>query len=226
MLTEARGVLDKKVNRIWHYNDAGRPDYERLLHCLRGRPVTHFPVGRLLWQVQGSARRRPSSAFSGSSGLGLESCRYRRPIGAFHLSALVSQPLFGYLSDLLNRNRLIYISGTGIFLCCFFIFLSRNPILSAGLGVLVGACVLAMRTLVIAKVSDIAGAETRSAAIAVCFTFGGVMGALAPLLGGYLQQAYSYEVVFLVFGLSIFIGLGSQMAQGRLGINTAASRGT
>ncbi|MBT9171825.1 MAG: Inner membrane transport protein YnfM [Syntrophomonadaceae bacterium] len=142
-------------------------------------------------------------------------------IGAFHFSALVSQPLFGYLSDLMSRNRLIYISGAGIFLCYFFIFLSRNPLLSACLGVLAGACVLAMRTLVIAKVSDIAGAETRSAAIAVSFTFSGAMGALAPLLGGYLQQAYSYEVAFLVFGFSIILGLGFLTAQGRLGKNKA-----
>jgi len=142
-------------------------------------------------------------------------------IGAFHFSALVSQPLFGYLSDLMSRNRLIYINGALIFLSCFFIFLSRNPILSAGLGVLVGACVLAMRTLAIAKVSDIASAETRSAAIAVGFTFGGVMGTVAPLLGGYLQQAYSYELAFLVFGLSIFIGLGFLMTQGRLERNAA-----
>ncbi|HAP32176.1 MAG TPA: hypothetical protein DCQ14_03880 [Firmicutes bacterium] len=138
-------------------------------------------------------------------------------IGAFHFSALVSQPLFGYLSDLMSRNRLIFCVGAVTFLCCFFIFLSRSPIFSAALGVLTGACVLAMRTLTIAKVSDIANAETRSAAIAVGFTFGGIMGAVAPLLGGYLQQAYSYEVAFLVFGLSIIIGLGFIAAQSRLG---------
>jgi DHA1 family bicyclomycin/chloramphenicol resistance-like MFS transporter len=137
-------------------------------------------------------------------------------IGAFHFSAMVSQPLFGYLSDLMSRNRLIHISGIAIFLCCFLIFISRNPIISACLGVLAGACVLAMRTLILAKLSDIASAETRSAAIAVGFTFGGVMGALAPLLGGYLQQAYSFELAFLVFGLFIFIGLGFLMGQGML----------
>lgn len=146
-------------------------------------------------------------------------------IGAFHFSALISQPLFGYLSDIMNRDRLIYSMGLAIFLCCFFLFLSRNPILSACLGVLVGACVLALRTVTIAKVSDIASTETRSAAIAVSFTFGGVLGALAPLLGAYLEQAYSYELAFLVFGLFILLGLVFYLAQVRLERNAAGAAG-
>ncbi|MDO9534905.1 MAG: MFS transporter [Bacillota bacterium] len=137
-------------------------------------------------------------------------------LGAFHFSAIVSQPLFGYLSDLLDRNRLLLILGSVNSLFCILLFLTQSPAWSSVFCVCIGASVLALRALVSAKVSDLVAVETRSTAIGVIFTFSSGMGALAPLIGGYMEQLYSYQAAFLVFGLFSFIGLGFLLVLGRL----------
>lgn len=129
-------------------------------------------------------------------------------IGAFHFSALVSQPLFGYLSDIMDRNRQLFAMGIAVSVLCLLPFLAKSPTWSAILSVLIGAVVLAIRSLLVAKNTDIVGQETRSAGIAVSFTLSSGLGALAPLMGGYLEILYSYQAVFLVFGLLSFLSLG------------------
>jgi len=137
-------------------------------------------------------------------------------LGAFHFSAIISQPLFGYLSDVMGRNRLLFILGAVNFLFCILLFLAESSVWSSVICVVIGASVLALRALVSAKVSDIVMVETRSTAIGVMFTFSSGMGALAPLIGGYMERLYSYQAAFLVFGLLSFIGLGFLFALGRL----------
>ncbi|MDO9534727.1 MAG: MFS transporter [Bacillota bacterium] len=144
-------------------------------------------------------------------------------IGAFHFSALVSQSLFGYLSDIMDRNRQLFALGIAVSVLCLMLFLAKSPIWSAILSVLIGAVVLAIRSPLVAKKADIVGPETRSAAIAVGFTLNSGLGALAPLIGGHLEILYSYQAVFLVFGLFSFLSLGFLLAMRHLEKKSAAA---
>jgi len=128
-------------------------------------------------------------------------------LGVFHFSALVSQPLFGYLSDILERNRLLFILGAVIASFTILFSVMNNAIWCAVFSVVIGAAVLALRPLTNAKVADITSPQVRSTAIGLSFTFSSGLGAAAPLLGGYMEKVYSFQAAFFVFGLIALLGL-------------------
>ncbi|MDO9536006.1 MAG: MFS transporter [Bacillota bacterium] len=129
-------------------------------------------------------------------------------LGFFHFSAIISQTLCGYLSDIYGRNTLLLISSVIIAGAAIMCSLVGSSFWSIIFTVMIGSAVLALRPLVNAKVADIVPFETRSTAIGLNFTFSQGLGAIAPILGGYIQQIYSYQAVFLIYGLIVLFSCG------------------
>ncbi len=150
-------------------------------------------------------------------------------LGAFHFTAIISQPLLGYLSDVMSRqlscqgstirrmkmiksyfrdrNLLLFLLGLVIVISCSLLSFIENLTSSVIFTLIIGAAVLALRPINNAKVIDIVDSEIRSTAIGLNFTFISGLGAVGPLLGGFIEEIYSYQTAFLVFGLINLLGL-------------------
>lgn len=125
----------------------------------------------------------------------------------FNGVGLVSQPILGYLSDVLDRRLLIFpvvlLSGAASVL----LPLPGTAVLTLAVVFLLGMLTMGIRPLSMAAAADYAESGTNASSIGLIFTANTAVSSLAPAAGGLLIQVTgSMATPFLVFGSILMIG--------------------
>ncbi len=128
--------------------------------------------------------------------------------GLFSLAALVTRPLFGHLLDRLSRS-LVLLIGCLIFLAgtvpvYFLHSVSWLLILRVVQGFGFSAITTASGTMV----ADLVSHDLLANAIGFFSLAGTAAGAIGPLLGIFLIDAYDYPILFLAMAVLAMAGLG------------------
>lgn len=117
-------------------------------------------------------------------------------VGLMSLAAMLVRPISGYICDWANRKRVLMLSMAGIALSMLGYSVSQKLVWLCAMRILHGACFSMVTTVTMAMVADCVPAERRGQGMGV-FSIGQTITlALAPTLGLWLAQHFSYAATF------------------------------
>lgn len=128
-------------------------------------------------------------------------------IGLFHSTAIVSQPLLGYLNDRYDGKKWLMVAGLAGAAALSLLVAFPSVMLTVFFGCIVGAAVLGVRPLVTALATDYTNTGTSSSTIGFLFMINTAFGALSPILGGTLQYYFSIQVVLVIYSILLLLGM-------------------
>ena len=133
-------------------------------------------------------------------------------ISLFRFAGMLSNPVFGTLSDILGRKKIIYISVLGMFCLGFFTILSLfiQVVWVFVIGATIYAFFWALRPVCSAAINDVTDNSKKMKNQAFLQFFIGIGAALGPMLGGLLGEfkpfGYHYMLPFIILlFLSLFL---------------------
>ena len=133
-------------------------------------------------------------------------------ISLFRFAGMLSNPVFGSLSDILGRKKIIYVAVSGMFCLGFFTILSLfiHAIWVFVAGAAIYAFFWALRPVCSAAINDVTDNDRKINKQAMLQFFIGIGAGLGPMLGGWLGDfrpfGYSYMLPFIILlVLSLFL---------------------
>ena len=133
-----------------------------------------------------------------AAGLGLTNVQISVFIGTIYLGGLLCQPPIGWMSDRMDRRRLIIIlTAVGALACLVVPVLGAGAVTLVVAGFLMGGVSNPLYSLVVAYVNDYLENEDMPAASAGLIMLNGVGAMGAPILVGYLMDAIARDAFFL-----------------------------
>lgn len=127
--------------------------------------------------------------------------------GLFTLVAIVVRPVSGFISDRLNRKRLIITTVVGSLVSMIGYALSPNLIAFALFRVMHGLCYAIFGTVVASTVAAALPEERKGEGMgwfSLSYVFASALG---PALGVALSDALGFTVLFLIGALCVFVSL-------------------
>jgi MFS family permease len=131
------------------------------------------------------------------------------------ITQVVSNPVLGWVADNWGHRPVLILGSLASMLSALFAWLATSLVLFPLMMVLSGIANTTFWTIGIAYTLEFGTDDTRPTYVGILNTLGAPAAILAPLLGGWLADKYSYSVTFLVSaGLSlltavILIGMGN-----------------
>ena len=133
-------------------------------------------------------------------------------ISLFRFAGMMSNPVFGTLSDMLGRKKIIYVSVLGMFCLGFFTILSMfiQAVWVFVIGAAMYAFFWALRPVCSAAINDVTDNNKKVKNQALLQFFIGIGAGLGPMLGGWLGEfkpfGYHYMLPFIILLLlSLFL---------------------
>jgi len=133
-------------------------------------------------------------------------------ISLFRFAGMLSNPVFGTLSDMFGRKKIIYVSVLGMFCLGLFTILSMftQAIWLFVISASVYAFLWSLRPVCAAAINDITDNDKKVKNQAMLQFFIGIGAGLGPMLGGWLGNfkpfGYSYMLPFIILlVLSLFL---------------------
>jgi predicted MFS family arabinose efflux permease len=134
-----------------------------------------------------------------------EQLEYTDFVTGLHISLLtllgvIASPIMGRISDRSGRHKVIFAAMlvTAALIFCFAFAKSGIPL--AILLALIGAVIFPVGSVMSAAALDAAPAGVEGSTVAVMFSGGLVIGAVAPVLAGLINQSWGFE------GVTVFAG--------------------
>ena len=138
-----------------------------------------------------------------AAGLGLGNAQISLFIGTIYLGGLLCQPPIGWLSDRMDRRRLIIImTAVGALGCLLVPVIGASILTLVVAGFLMGGVANPLYSLSVAYVNDYLEHEDMPAASAGLIMLNGVGAMGAPVLVGFLMDAIARDVFFLFLSAS------------------------
>ena len=133
-----------------------------------------------------------------AAGLGLSNAQISLFIGTIYLGGLLCQPPIGWLSDRMDRRRLIIImTGVGALSCLVVPVFGASAATLVIAGFLMGGVANPLYSLVVAYVNDYLEHEDMPAASAGLIMLNGIGAMGAPVLVGLLMDTIAQSAFFL-----------------------------
>ncbi len=139
-------------------------------------------------------------------------------ISMFRFAGMLSNPVFGTLSDMLGRKKIIYFSVLGMFCLGFFTLISLfiQAVWVFVIGAVIYGFLWAIRPVCSAAINDVTENDKKVKNQALLQFFIGIGAGLGPMLGGWLGNykpfGYSYMLPFIILLLlSIFLFVYAKM---------------
>ena len=135
-------------------------------------------------------------------------------IGIYRLAGLFSNPVFGFLSDLFGRKKIILIAIVGIFIfgICSILALIFHSVWVFAIGACIFSFLWSLRPVSAAAINDVTDNRHKIKNLAFMQFFIGIGAGLGPILGGYLglfkPMGYHYMLPFIlvvIFSVFLFI---------------------
>jgi MFS family permease len=118
------------------------------------------------------------------------------------ISEVVANPLLGWLSDRFGRRGILQIGGISGVLSVLIALLAPNSDWFYLVMILDGIASTAFYTIVIAFSLEFGSESERATYVGLGNTLIGPFAIIAPLLGGWLADAYGFEATFILAGVA------------------------
>ena len=118
-------------------------------------------------------------------------------VAAFFVGGLLLQYPIGWISDRMDRRRLIiYLTAVGAAVCVVSLIVPPHPLLLYAVAVAIGGLGNPLYSLVIAYVADYLDTEDMASASSGLIFVNGLGAALGPFIIGWLMQAFGADAFF------------------------------
>ncbi|MFQ5933737.1 MAG: MFS transporter, partial [Dehalococcoidia bacterium] len=121
-------------------------------------------------------------------------------VSLLHLVGVVTHPILGSLSDRFGRKAVLTPGMISFGLLCLALAFAA-PGVQLTLTILAsGAFIFTFHAIFVAAAMDLAAEEVHGTTVALMYTSSFVVGAIGPLLGGLLADAYGVKATFIFAG--------------------------
>lgn len=135
--------------------------------------------------------------------LGFSEARAGIYFSMLSLMGIVSGPPLAYLSDKLGRRPVIVVGMAAISGLILLMIPFGTGVYLAIIVLALGLFLYSINPVMLAAATDAAEAGTEGTGIALMFTGPAIIGALAPIVAGFIRESYAMQGVFLFQGAMV-----------------------